>query len=168
LAGVVWLLCRWRQLVEEMRGILLGLRRFWKRLFGGKPRPIGSVAAQPAAVAVPRTKAFADYSDPFATGVAEQLSPDELIRYSFEALEAWAREHGCARSPDLTPHEFAHQVGEREAGLARGARTLASLYCRVAYAPGTLPPADWGPLCEFWRQLADAAQVPYGGGGGIP
>ncbi len=162
-AVLVWLFRHGRQLAEEVRRVLEELRRFWEHLFGGKPRPVGAATEQPAAAPVPRAKAFADYSDPFATGAAERLSPDELVRYSFEALEAWAREQGCARSPDQTPHEFAHQVGEREAGLAHGARMLASLYCRAAYAPGTLPPADLRPLGQFWRQLAGTASVSYGG-----
>ncbi|MCR4413263.1 MAG: DUF4129 domain-containing protein, partial [Thermoguttaceae bacterium] len=157
LAVIVWLLRHRRQLVEEMRRILEELRRFWNRLFGGKPRSAGSATEQPATAAVPRAKVFADYADPFATGAAERLSPDELVRYSFEALEAWARERGCARSPEQTPHEFARQVGQCESGLATGARMLAGLYCRAAYAPGTLPATDLRPLCQFWRQLAGTA-----------
>jgi hypothetical protein len=36
---------------------------------------------------------------------------------------------------------------------ARDARVLADLYCRVAYAPGTLPRSSLRPLEAFWRNL---------------
>ena len=60
---------------------------------------------------------------------------------------------GAPRHPDQTAHEFAQQVGILAEPLARDARLLADLYCRVAYAPGTLPRSSLRPLEAFWRNL---------------
>ena len=69
--------------------------------------------------------------------MAKQLSADQLVRYLFAALEAWARENGCPREPKETPHEFARAVAGRERALLPGATCLADLYCEAAYAPGS-------------------------------
>ncbi len=67
-------------------------------LWGGRRQPVGgdeaSQASQPSAPPLP---SFASYTDPFLSGAAERLTTEQLIRYSFEALEAWGREQGCAR-----------------------------------------------------------------------
>jgi hypothetical protein len=122
-------------------------------LFGGKPgakeAAPGEAAAEPKAAPRP----FADFADPFAAGWAERWSPDELVRYSFAALEAWAREHGYPRGPEQTPYEFAEGVSDRAKRLGRHCRKMADLYSRVAYAPGTLPATSVAPLRDFWQQL---------------
>jgi hypothetical protein len=100
-----------------------------------------------------RRRAFAEFPDPFATGAAGRHRPNDLVKYSFEAFEAWARERGCPRSPDQTPHELARNVGVHAASLARDARRLADLYCLVAYTPLSLPPESVEQLREFWQQL---------------
>ena len=90
---------------------------------------------------------------PFLTGAADRYSADELVSYSFQALEAWARERGWPREPDQTPHEFAQQLGTHAGSLSKDVRRLADLYCRVAYAPGTLPPKSVAPLRDLWHHL---------------
>ena len=51
----------------------------------------------------PMWRRFADFSDPFAAGTAGRYPPEELVRYTFEALEAWARDNGQPRLPEQTP-----------------------------------------------------------------
>jgi hypothetical protein len=143
-------------------GFLRGWRAFWQNLFGRGRKEADETAAAEDGPKQPVLRPLAAFADPFATGVADRYSPDELVQYSFEALEAWAREHGCVREPDQTPHEFARNVGAREESLAREARLLADLYCQVAYAPGTVPAASVERLRPLWEQLrlsATAAKV---------
>ena len=97
---------------------------------------------------------FADFTDPFASGMAATWPPEELVRYTFAALEAWARDHGCPRQPEQTPHEFARCLASNLSPLADEARRLADLYCQVAYAPGTLPAASIVGLPQLWHYLA--------------
>jgi hypothetical protein len=150
-----WLWKSRERVLAAIQQLLKELREFWARLFGGKKRPAKRVEEDPAKEA--RRWPFSDYVDPFASGLARQYTPERLIRYTFEALEAWARENGCAREPDQTPREFARQVAAREASLSGGAKTLAGLYNHVAYASRRPSAKAIEPLEEFWRQMRATA-----------
>ena len=78
------------------------------------------------------------FQDPFATGTVDRFSPQQLVHYSFEALQAWAYERGCTHSDEQTPLEFATQVASTSKQIGKPAKTLASLYNQAAYAPGSL------------------------------
>jgi hypothetical protein len=171
LIGVYWLWRSRAEVLAALQGLLQGWREFWQKLFGGGREPTESAGTDRRLVAAdgglnrPSPRPFAAFADPFASGAAGRYSADELVRYSFEALEAWAREHGCPRQPQQTPHEFARHLGARVASLSRHVRSLADLYCRVAYAPGRLPSEgdedaalsghgeSVGSLKELWQQL---------------
>lgn len=157
-AALVW---AWRNraiVAAALADMLQVLRDFWRRLFGGsKPDSPPAEAEQP--VKAPPLPRFAAYTDPFAAGTARGMRPDELVRYTFEAMEAWARDHGSPREPDQTPHEFARAIAVQSPQLERNVRRLAELYSQAAYAPGTLPASRVAPLQELWQDLraADAS-----------
>jgi hypothetical protein len=121
----------------------------WQNLFGGG-RSRAKEAAEAAAAKKPLPR-FADFRDPFASGAAGRYPPAELVRYTFEALEAWARDRGRPRHPDQTPHEFVRTLTEKSPALGDDVTRLAELYCQVAYAPFNLPPASAARLAELWR-----------------
>ena len=101
----------------------------------------------PIAVAIPvRQKSFLEFTNPFASGDAGRYAPEELVRYSFEALEAWARDNGWPRTTDQTAFEFARQMGSKFEPLAAPARRLAELYSSAAYSAGRLPSSSVEPL----------------------
>ncbi len=160
-AAGYWLWRNRARLLEAIRGLLEAWRGLWQRLFGGKAQP-GEPSVREEAVQPP-PRSFADFPNPFLTGQADRLTPEELVRYTFEALEAWARDRGYARQPDQTPHEFAVQVGTRATALNEDARRLADLYCRVAYASGTVLPKSTAPLRRLWRTLDELQPVASSG-----
>ena len=135
------------------RALLTGWRDFWG-LFGRRKTRRSIATAKPI-----RHKTFLDFTDPFAAGVAGKYSPEELVRYTFEAFEAWARDNGFPRGADQTAHEFARQVASRAEHLAMPARKLAELYSIAAYAPGTLPPSSAEHLRAFWQALRSESLV---------
>jgi hypothetical protein len=148
LFGAWW---AWRH-IDDIVNWLASLLAGWRSVFAGqKEKP----AAPEAQI---RLKSFAEYADPFATGLADRYSPEELVRYSFEALEAWGRDNGIPRDPDQTVHEFSRAVAAIADYLAGSARQLADLYSRAAYAPGTLPPNTVDQLRDFWQTI-DARQL---------
>ncbi len=144
----------WRfhaDILAAIRDFLAGLRAF----FGGSQRkPLAG--AEPLQLAIPPAP-FSSFADPFATGVAGRYPLAELVRYSFEAFEAWSREHDCPRPPDCTPHELANDVARRHAFVASEARGLAELYARAAYARGELPDTTRAQLESLWRKLRQSA-----------
>jgi hypothetical protein len=156
LVGAAWYYRR--ELAAACRDLLQALRNLWALIHGGKKQdhePAGE-ATPPPAPPLP----FAAYADPFQSGAAAKYSPPQLVAYSFTALEAWARDRGCARSCDQTPHEFAWQVGQHEQALARSATELADLYCQAAYASQKLPRHRVDSLRELWRKLRESYQQP--------
>ncbi len=152
LAVGVWLFRKYKDdLLAGFRELWNDFRSFWERLFGRKKAE--PQAAAPVAETGPGFRPFSAYSDPFAAGGAGRYTPEQLVRYSFEAFEAWARERGCPRPPEQTPHEFAQQIAARNANLSQPARALAELYSRLAYAPGPLPPSTVEHLKQLWAAL---------------
>lgn len=149
----VWLFRKYKDdLLAGFRELWKDFREFWERLFGRKPAPATETAQAPAEVG-PRYRPFSSYPDPFATGKAGRYTPEQLVKYSFEAFEAWARERGCPRHPEQTPHEFAQAIGARHAAVSFAARALAELYSRLAYASGPLPPSSIAHLQQLWAAL---------------
>jgi hypothetical protein len=128
---------------------------FWHNLFGGAGRRAEAAAAAASAKKIlPR---FADFTDPFAAGVANRYPPAELVRYTFNALEAWGRDRGCPRPPDQTPHEFVRCLAANAPALGDDAARLADLYSLVAYAPFTLPAGGAARLSQLWQIMRTEA-----------
>jgi hypothetical protein len=132
----------WRQLLDLLRG-----------LFGGPGGRTDSAASQNDAAAASQRR-FADFTDPFASGLAAAWPPEEVVRYTFEAMEAWAREHGCPREPEQTPHEFARCLASKVSSMADDTGRLAELYCQAAYASGTLQRTAVTCLSRLWATMA--------------
>jgi len=137
------LLEAWRQLCREWAA-------FWAKWRG---RSRAAVVAPTATVAVPSERRFADYADPFATGLAQSVSPGELVAYSFAAVEAWGRERGCPRAAEQTPLEFAHRLGAAQSGVAAEVLAVADLYCQHVYAGGSLPATAGASIRRLWQRL---------------
>ena len=136
-----------RQLWAELKNILNGL-------FGRRP-----AAAREAAVeAAPPPRPFAAFKDPFLSGAAARTSPEQLVRYSFDALQAWAVERGFPRSPDATPLEFSQQLAGQAPQLGAEAQQLAQLYSQIVYARRTLSPDCLPVLQRLWQQLRATAR----------
>jgi hypothetical protein len=142
------------------KDLLETLRSWWQALFGWWPQGGGADtpadAKPPAAPPVP----FSAFRNPFHDGRADRLNMPQLIRYSFEALEAWARERGMGRRADETVLEFAGRLGGEVPALEADARRLASLYAHVLYGRGALPRNVRAILEQFWQRLETAAEQP--------
>ena len=103
--------------------------------------------------------AFSDYANPFAPG-ADRRSANQLVRHSFQAFEAWARERGVERQAEQTPIEFAASVVREQHAVDDEARSLAELYCLLSYAPQSLGDEVVGPMRSLWRKMATLAPPP--------
>jgi len=146
-----------REIMAGIRNFLQELAEWWRTLWGGKR--IAAVEAEgKLEIRVP-PPAFASFADPFASGAAGRMSPEELVRYSFSAFEAWSGEHGCPHEPDQTPHELVREVARLNAHIAADARNLAELYARAAFARGQLPASTTAQLESLWRQMTRSLRV---------
>lgn len=132
------------------------LSRLWNELlslFGRSPkaRADNAEADDEEPVAPPRP--FSAFANPFRTGAAQNASPSELVRYTFEALQAWAFENNCGRSPSQTPMEFGQRLQNRKLSFAAEANEVSQLYARVAYASHRPTASNIQLLEQFWRKL---------------
>ena len=135
--------------------LLESLRAFWDSLFGRRRAEAAGEGGEVEERRAP-PRPFASYGNPFHDGRAEGMSPAELVRYSFEALEAWASEHDLPRMADETPIEFADRVGGDVPAVEAEAKRLAALYARVLYAKGGVP-ANWRRSIPSDRHLLRAS-----------
>jgi hypothetical protein len=155
LAGLVYawiyrqeLLAAWRKLLEE-------LRELWAGWFGGR----ASVEEAAPMVSAPVPRPFASYADPFLTGAAARMSGADLIRYTFEATQAWARERECPRQPEQTPLEFAATIEAAEPGFGGSIRSLATWYSQLAYAPKSEWRGSRETIRQIWSGLGESSGV---------
>ena len=137
----------WRALLEILRG-LAGLFGFSWAL---PKRHLDEETLE--ALPPPPPRRFADFPDPFSSGLANNLDKHQLVYYSFHALEAWAREAGLARDQHETPIEFVQLLQAQRHDLTADVSRLGVLYSRANYAPGTLPVGCMEQLRSFWKHL---------------
>jgi hypothetical protein len=136
------------------KNLLDALQRFWEMLFGGrKPKPTKQLETRQTLEAIAAPVPFSAFSNPFQDGTAEGRSNEDLIRYTFLALEAWANDRQESRQPNETPTEFARRISESHPELATSLQRLVILYSRLAYSIGSLPNNTKAMLAECWEQL---------------
>jgi hypothetical protein len=141
------------------RNLLNALKAFWARLFGGRKSRSGEEEVIVEAPGV-QPRPFSAFQNPFLDGRADKMSPQNLVRYSFAALQAWGWERGLGREIDETPLEFADRLGNELPAFESDARKLAILYARVTYFRGSLPNGSNDAVEQFWRQLEALVEQP--------
>ncbi len=142
------------------RRLLDALRNFWANLFAGWGRTTEhDEESEEEEERAPPEQPFASFANPFAGGRNDMAVP-ELIRYTFAAVQAWARERDLGRHPGETPLEFAERVGMEVPALEADLRRLANLYARAVYARGGLPGNSVEVLRQFWQRLEAVADQP--------
>ena len=151
--GLYFLVRYWEQFVAAWKKFLAELRSFWNWLRGLRERPETESAEAGAQVAPPVYRSFASFSNPFNRSSRHKWTVEQMVLYSFEALEAWARESGYGRQEHETPSEFTRSLGKHSKELAPSMRRIGKLYSRAAYAPGKLPDSCLDDVRSFWQLL---------------
>jgi hypothetical protein len=129
------------------------LSAFWRGLMPEWGRRRTEAAEAEAVRPVP----FRAFRDPFETGRAGRMPVGQLVRYSFEALEAWSREQGLPRPAGETPLEFVGRLCAEVPPLETGVRRLADYYVGLAYARREPPEECRETLRRLWQALRSAA-----------
>jgi hypothetical protein len=147
----------WPQVVRFVKDMVRSWRDLLATLFGRRREKRPTVSED---MFQPRVWSFHEFLDPFMTGSAHQYSSKELIRYTFTALEAWARDRGCPRKTDQTANEFAQQVAENARPLSVSVRNLAELYGRAAYSENPISSGAVDQLAELWQLMRATQSLP--------
>jgi hypothetical protein len=145
-------------LVRNAKAVTDFLARLWGAflgLFGAAPGERGDQQVEEAA---PGPRRYADFVNPFTDGTARRMKLPQLLDYTFQALEAWARDKGMTVSSGQTPLEFASRVAGRVPAIEAEVTRAGQLYTQVAYAK-RIPPGDNLDVMEkLWRRLDDTRQ----------
>jgi hypothetical protein len=135
--------------VVVMLILLIRFGRLWlKALRRARPK-----RAKPPAPAVQRerpVRSFASYVNPFRTGRALSMTGEELTVYTFDALQAWARERRCGRRQDQTPVEFGQTLAGHVPDLSDEVLGTVRLYVRVAYGKDAVMQLSTDVLERLW------------------
>jgi hypothetical protein len=141
------------------RNLLNALSAWWQGLFGGSSTSGSGEADEEAEEPEKRPRPFSSYSNPFRDGTSSQVSAEEVARYSFAALEAWAYDHELGRAHQETPIEFVERVSDAAPALASDGKRMVACFVRVAYARSRLAPAALEALEKYWDTL-ESAELP--------
>lgn len=152
-AAVLFLAWKYRrELAKAIHDIIRQIRELLACLFGGR----ASHAAEGDDKATPakgRQRSFADFRNPFTTGDYRRIAPEELVRYTFDAFEAWARDGGYSRTADQTPAELVRVAAAPGTALHDQARHMLRIYSDVAYGAAAIEAATAHSLRDFWAIL---------------
>lgn len=123
---------------------------WWLQLFERKDKTQGQAKATEPPVTPP--KPFATFRNPF-DDPGRFGTPEEMVLYSFDALQSWAYEQEEGRNKEETPLEFALRLGGRHPPLGQNVRGVAEAYSRITYARGTASEQALNLLRTFWAEL---------------
>lgn len=91
------------------------------------------------------------FRNPFRDpGLKSRLGPADLVRYSYGALMAFAKDAGFPRQADQTPYEFAVSLPKGLPRLSKPTSDLTEMFVRAEYAPQTITADDVARLQSFW------------------
>jgi hypothetical protein len=143
------------------KNLLSALQNLWSNLFKGRVEEGTGESSDDEKVehAAPM-RSFASYANPFHDGRGDRLPIKEVVRYTFAALQVWAREHNVERRPEETPLEFAKRLGEEFPAVESEVRRFTTLYARAAYDYSPLPGNSPEVVRQLWERLETAAEQP--------
>jgi len=106
----------------------------------------------------PKQRPFAAYLSPFLTGKDKSWTAEELIIYSYEALQAWALERGIPSRPQQTAREFCLLLGKTFPDAAGELNWLSFLYGHAAYGHAVPAGCDLEQVKNLWRYLSSVSE----------
>ena len=154
LAFIFWRGLSWlSNFMPWARKLLESLRAWWQSLFGSREKAKESLAAI-AEVKKAKAVPFSAFTNPFRDGSARRRGNEELVRYSFAALEAWGADQGHARRSDETPSEYVTRLTEAFGDLENTAQRMVLVYARLAYATRAVSESQTLAILEaFWEKV---------------
>jgi hypothetical protein len=159
LAGVIlagwWVFRRRHLLLQIAQSLIAAMAQFFRNLF-----QLGLLVKNTTAKAeerTPRPHPFAAYQSPFLTGKDKSWTAEQLILYSYEALQAWAVEQGIQFQPEQTAREFCLLLGQTFPDTAPELNRLAFLYGHAAYGFAVPAGCDLEPVRKLWHYLSAMA-----------
>ena len=147
-----YLMKNYRTLWKSLREMISGFLTWLSGIFAGTAPERLDTKEKPTEQPERTHPPFSSFRDPFAS--KSQMSIQELINYSFSALESLGQELGIERKEDQTPNEFSQTMAQHITPLGQSTLRLGNHYSLAAYAPALLNPNCIKDLQTFWQQLS--------------
>jgi hypothetical protein len=151
-----WIIRRRHMLLEMAKSFLAALAQFFRKLFDLTPTRKPSKKTEQPAPAPVNFSTFAEYRNPFFAAKDHAWPPEQIIIYSYEAVQVWAKEQGIPARPEETAREFCSRLSEHYPELDASFSQLAHLYAHAAYGKKLPPNSDLEPIKELWRRMSVA------------
>jgi hypothetical protein len=135
-----------------------GLLDWWKNLFAKKKKKrtqVGGKELIEEEEAGPYVPPFGAFTNPFQDGTSSSRPVEELVGYTFAALESWGADRGAGRLPGETAREFVDRLTEEYPRLESSV-VVAGLVARVAYSRVPLPANAKDSLAVAWEEMETA------------
>ncbi len=129
---------------------------WWRELFKSEGQTTSIAKETSEKVAAESLKSFHDFSNPFESKDTS-MTATKVVQHTFEAIEAWGREHGTIRSDRETPQEYLQRLMALFPEQKNHFHNLAQIYNRLAYAGGRTTSQEIIPLRELWNWLKRTA-----------
>jgi hypothetical protein len=147
-ALIAWWMFRHREILLQMwREFWAALVQFFRNLFGFRLKLPGAKTKQE----LPKPRLYSEYQNPFLHGQDTTLTPQQLILYSYEALQCWAGEQGIKTGPEQTARELCNELSKNFPEMTPELNHLAFVHGHASY--GTSIPSRYRP--ELLQQLWD-------------
>lgn len=153
-----WVFRHRQTLLAMLRSIIAAIREFLRKLLDLVPARKPARSSAPEFVR-PRHSSFSEYKNPFFATGEQAWPPEQIMIYTYEAVQAWAREQGTTVRPELTAREFCRDLSGQHPDLASHFNHLARLYAYAAYGKRLPPGSDLEPIKELWRRMPTAMRV---------
>ena len=147
-----YLMKNYRALWKSLREMISGFLTWLSGIFAGTDPEQLEAEEKPSEQPEPTLPPFSSFRNPFVS--KSQMSIQELINYSFSALESLGQELGIERKEDQTPNEFSQTMAQHITPLGQATLRLGKHYSLAAYAPALLNPNCVKDLQTFWQQLS--------------
>jgi Domain of unknown function (DUF4129) len=148
-----WWLFRRRYLILQMiQSFIAELVQFFRNLFQFNLMLKKKIADKKEHA--PKLRLFAAYKNPFFTGGAQSWPPERVILYSYEAVQAWARERGINPQPQQTAREFCRDLCEKFPEISSELNRLAFLHGHATYGTKLPENCNLEPVRQLWRYLS--------------
>jgi hypothetical protein len=151
---VWWLVRNYAMILQAIKAFIEAIKEFLAGLSetaNAKKLAAKTVPAPDAEKIHP----FANYQNPFVTGADRSWSPEQVIIYTYEAVQAWAKGRGIEFPPQQTPREFCADLGGKHPEISHELDRLTVYYAHAAY--GTHLPVNYDvePVRQIWRIISD-------------
>jgi hypothetical protein len=154
-AVVIWLLFYFRKAIARaIRRAANAVANFFRKLFRIRRRHPAQETETPGSAALPEWTAPS--INPFITGKDKLWTHERLVRYTYETLQAWAKEQGIELQPQQTPREFCARLIGHIPDIGPELEQFSDYYSHAAFGKRLPDEFETESLRRIWQYMDES------------